>query len=145
MSPFMNPVLLRILLLVLHLIPPSTEGNQVILVQEAKLLGTYSIVFMAPGQYEYRFSGDWEEGKRFTAERSFLYSYLYTVYPNPREEGVAVNLLKELETLMIPEEGNRTVVGEGDTAVTLVRVGSLFLIGSESANILCIVPVKESK
>lgn len=145
MNPFMNPVLLRILLLVLHLVPPSKEGVQLVLVQETKVLGTYSISFVAPGQYTYQFKGKWEEGKNFTVERSLLYSYLYTAYPDPKGEPVALNLIKELEALVIPKEGSISVVGDKEGAITLARAGSLLLIGSESTRLLCILPPTVSK
>jgi hypothetical protein len=145
MNPFMNPVILRILLLLLHLVPPAREGVQVVLVQETKVLGTYSISFVAPGQYTYRFDGKWEEGKNFTVERSFLYSYLYTAYPDPKGDPVALNLIKELEALVIPKEGKSSVVGDKEGAITLTRMGSLLLIGSESTKLLCILPTSVSK
>jgi|GEM_PF-2546252 hypothetical protein len=145
MNPFMNPVLLRILLLILHLVPPSKEGVQVVLVQDTKVLGTYSIVFVAPGQYTYQFKGKWEEGKSFTAERSLLYAYLYTAYPDPKGEPVAVSLIKELEALSIPKDGNSSVVGEKEAALTVTRIGSLFLLGSESTKLFCIIPTNVSK
>ena len=140
MNPFMNPVILRILLLILHLVPPSKEGVQIVLIQEAKVLGTYSIVFIAPGQYTYQFKGEWEEGKSFTVERSLLYSYLYTAYPDPKGEPVAVSLIKELEALSIPKDGSSSIVGEKEAALTLTKIGSLFLLGSESTKLFCILP-----
>lgn len=141
----MNPVVLRILLLILHLVPPSKEGVQVVMVQETKVLGTYTISFRAPGQYSYRFKGKWEEGKDFTAERSLLYSYLYTAYPDPKGEPVALNLIKELEALVIPKEESSSVIGDQEGAITLSRIGSLFFIGSENAKVLCILPITVSK
>jgi len=141
----MNPVLLRILLLILHLVPPSKEGVQVVLVQETKVLGTYSISFKAPGHYVYQFKGKWEEGKNFTVERSLLYSYLYTAYPDPKGEPVALNLIKELESLVVPKEESSSVVGDKEGAITLTRMGSLLFIGSESIKVLCILPTTVSK
>ena len=141
----MHPVILRVLLLILHLVPPSNEGVQVVLVQDAKVLGTYSIVFVTPGQYSYQFKGEWEEGKSFTAERSLLYSYLYTAYPDPKGEPVAVSLIKELEALSIPKDGSSSVVGEDEAAITLTRLGSLFFLGSESTKLFCILPTSVSK
>ncbi|MCX7788628.1 MAG: hypothetical protein N2442_13140 [Spirochaetes bacterium] len=145
MNPFMNPVLLRILLLILHLVPPSKEGVQVVLVQETKVLGTYTISFKYPGQYTYQFKGKWEEGKNFTVERSFLYSYLYTAYPDPKGEPVALNLIKELESLVQPKEDSSSVVGDKEGAITLTKISSLLLIGSDSLKILCILPATVSK
>ena len=141
----MHPVILRVLLLILHLVPPSKEGVQVVLVQDAKVLGTYSIIFVAPGQYTYQFKGEWEEGKSFTAERSLLYSYLYTAYPDPKGEPMAVSLIKELEALSIPKDGSSSVVGEDEAAITLTRLGSLFFLGSESTKLFCILPTSVSK
>lgn len=115
------------------------------LVQDAKVLGTYSIIFVAPGQYTYQFKGEWEEGKSFTAERSLLYSYLYTAYPDPKGEPMAVSLIKELEALSIPKDGSSSVVGEDEAAITLTRLGSLFLLSSESTKLFCILPANVSK
>ncbi len=141
----MNPLVLRILLLILHLVPPSREGVQVVLVQETKVLGTYSIAFKAPGQYAYQFSGKWEEGKNFTVERSQLYSYLYTAYPDPKGEPVALNLIKELEALVLPRDGNSSAIGDKEGAITLSRIGSLLFIGSDSTKLLCVLSLSVSK
>jgi hypothetical protein len=140
MEPFMNPVVVKLLLLLLHLVPMERQEIPVTLIQETKVVGTYTITPLETGQYRYLFKGEWEEAKSFTAERSSRYAHLYLVYPDPNGEPLAVNMGKDLQALTIPPVKESASLGEGEETLILYRDDFFFLVGAEAVKLLVIIP-----
>ncbi|MFQ3619619.1 MAG: hypothetical protein SNJ78_01620 [Spirochaetales bacterium] len=140
MNAFLNPLVLRILLLILHLVPPSREGVEITIIGEGKVLGTYTVSFLSPGQYKYKFSGSWEEGKSFIAERSVLYGHLYTAYPDPQGQPIGINLFSLLEELSLPKMGESRTLGNGEDGIEVFQSKYNLIVGSPSTKMMFLLP-----
>jgi hypothetical protein len=145
MDAVLNPILIRLLLLALHLLDAEASAVSLHVLEGGLYAGTYSAERGDGGHFSFRALPEDSELPAFEAERSRRYGHFYTVYVPEKGESLSVSLLEVLKDLK-PLRANRHQKLGGDTAALRVDAeGNIFIIGSEEGPFSVVVENKGAK
>jgi hypothetical protein len=131
MDAVLNPLLVRLLLLALHILPLETPVMSLHVLEGGIYAGTYRAERGEAGHVFFRPAPEDTELPAFEAERSRRYGHFYTVFVPEKGESLSVGLAEELKELKPLDTARHQKLGGEKASLRIDAEGGVVIVGSE--------------
>ncbi len=144
MEAAISPILCKLLLLALQLMPLDVARFPVHILQDGVYAGTYAVERSGIDQAFFRKANKDSKLVAFDAERSKRYGQYYTVFVLEKDQSLSLGLTEELKSLKPIKEARHQTVGGGKASFRLDFEGRTLLLGEEKEKTVLILEWPES-
>ena len=139
MEAAISPILAKLLLLALQLLPIDLPQFPIHVLQDGKYVGTYKVERSGIDHASFKKMKDDSKLIAFEAERSRRYGQFYTVYILEKDQSFSVGLTEELKALKPLKDERHQTIGGGKASFRLDFEGRTLLLGEEKEKTVLIL------